>query len=275
MNMGVSLMSGNNQKNIAEELNKTMADINDLLAKSSNLYKGDEEMSEQEQAPEQQAPEQEFAEGEQSPEAGQELEQAPEQQAPEAGQEGEQGSDEQWEAEMSQHAKEMSDEELDMMLQLLMAEKESRGASQEQAPEQQAPEAAQQEQEFPEEAQKSMKEDFAKLTKSIDSVLEKIGKVSADVENLKKKPAATVTKPAASNPRKVQVLEKSATSNGNKPVERLNKSETVEFLQNQIRQGSRIVTASDVADFTYANSQADVENLQKSLAKRGVEFPKL
>lgn len=283
-------MSGENKStNIMEELSKTVEQINELLGKSSAMYKNEEMPEEEAAAPAEVAPEMEAApEAEAAAETAEppmDEAAAAEQAAPEmeAGAEQAQGED-QWEAEMAQHAQEMSDEELDKLLEMLMAEKEARSASQEgemapegaEAGEQAAPEMeapAEEEPQF-EEAEKSMKEDFLKLSKSLDMVLEKIGGLSAKVEKIESVAPAkkTVSKPAASN-RQVQVLEKS-----NKPAEsvaRLTKSESIEFLLGEMKKGNQLVDSRVITDFSYAQSQDEVNELQKSMAKRGLEFPKI
>lgn len=268
---------------VHEALKKTLADIEDMLAKSSSLQKAEDKKEEkkedkmekaegdeqEQQAPVEQeaAPEAPAAPAEMAPEA-------PAEQAPAAeGQEGEQSQEESAE----QHASSLSDEELDMMLQVLMAEKEKRSSAQSEGQEgqEQSQEAPAQEAQ-PEQMQMSMKDDYAKMHKSMESLVSMVTDLKAEVAASKAAPAAqkpaqakTTSKAAASNLKDVQVLEKST------PVaKRLSKSETNEFLQGQIRKKNPLVSSKNIVDLNYINSDEELHAMQDELTKKGLEFPK-
>ena len=258
--------------NVYEALEKTMADINDIvaLAKSAGLAKaededkmekaepGEEEMPAPAPAPE--------ASGEMPPAAA-EGEPAPESEmmGEEGAPEGEAGQEESAE----QHAESMSDEELDMMLQILSQEKEKRAAAQAAPAEGAAPAPGEGSPEG--QMQMSMKDDYAKMHKSMTEMSAQLAEVSkelAAVKNAPKSNGKVTTKAAASNHKDVQVLEKSS------PVaKRLSKSETIEFLQGQIRKRHPAVSAMLVAEVNLANPE-ELTAIQDRLAIQGVDFPK-
>lgn len=241
----------------------TMSEINELLAKSmpAPMMKDDQapapEGIEDEAAasPDMSAPEAEGA----APEMG-----APE--APEA--EGAEGQGDEM-AELSAHAQSLSDEELDQMIQLLMQEKDSRGAA---APEAQAPDMAPPAAPAPDmEAQKSMNA----MHKSMSVVISSLEKLTKEVEAIKTaKPAAkpAVQKAVVTNTQ--QVMQKSG-SVATKPVERLNKSETESFLMGRMRAGDRNITTRDITNLNYVQSDAELKSYQDALTKQGVVFPKI
>jgi chemotaxis protein histidine kinase CheA len=258
------------EKQALEAVMKTTAEIEDLLRKSGygDLSKAaPEEEGSQADAIEDQAQAPEGAEAA-APEA-------PAEEAPEGAGEahGEPDGDESHAA-MQAQAKELSDEELELMLSVLTAEKETRGAGAEAAaPEAQAPAAPA----APAPAEKSMKDDFAKLNKSVQQMADSIAKLTGEVTALKTaKPASkpATTKPVASNG--VQVLEKSQSA-PSKPskVERLNKSESIEFLLNELKKGNQLVNSGVVAEMNLMKSQEDVNEYQDRLTRQGLSFPKL
>jgi hypothetical protein len=239
----------------------TMAEINELLAKSMPMPMQKDDM----EAPEAGAPDQEGAPAPEGLEAQAEQESA---EAPEA--EGAEGEDQDEMAELAAHAQSLSDEELDQMIQLLMQEKDTRGAAQ--APEaegQMAPPAAPQDME----AQKAMKEDYAKMHKSMSVVIESLEKLTKEVESIKAKPAAKAPVQKAVVTNSQQVMQKSGSAPA-KSVQRLSKSETESFLLGRMRVRDPNVNTRTITDLGYVNSDAELASFQDSLAKQGVEFPK-
>lgn len=256
--------------NVYEALEKTMADINDIvaLAKSSGLAKDtkeDDKMKkadpEEEQTPPAPAPEEAPAE-EFAP--AQEGEQAPAQEMPGDEQpEGEEGQGE--EETVEQHAESMSDEELDMMLQVLSAEKEKRASAQT------APEQAPPAQEGQGQLEMSLKDDYAKMQKSMNDMSAQLAKVTEELVSFKTptKTSKVTSKVTASNTKDIQVLEKSSAV-----AKRLSKSETIDFLHGQIRKRNPLVSSDVVADVNLARTDSELAAIQDSLAVKGLEFPK-
>lgn len=231
----------------------TMSEINELLAKSMPMHKDGPE--------DQTAPMPEGMEGQ----AEQEAAEAPAPESPE--QEGAEGQHDEM-AELAAHAQSLSDEELDQMIQLLMQEKDQRSAAQAPA-EGQAPAAPAPAED---EAQKAMKEEYAKMHKSMSVVIDSLEKLTKEVEAIKTKPAAkpAVQKAVVTNSQ--QVMQKSGTVAA-KAVQRLNKSETEAFLLGRIRAKDPMVSSRTLIDLNYVQSDADLGNFQDSLVKQGVQFP--
>src|SRR5690606_29274315 len=125
--------------------------------------------------------------------------------APEADAGAEMNQEGDQQAELEQHAAELSDEELATMLEILSNEMEKRHAAGEDQEGQEgaAPEA----QPAPAELERSMKSEFAKLSKSFTSEIEKLKKsvdsLKSENESLKKKMALPRSKPASTNARGV------------------------------------------------------------------------
>lgn len=262
-----------NEKEILDAIAETTKQINEVLAKSGYaLAKNDEEneMPPQESEVPDEAPAPEAAQAPEGEPEGQPEDGAP---APEGEQEGQPEGDGMAE-ELKAHAKEMSDEELEMLLQILMTEHESRSApSQEgEAP---APEAAPAP-EMPEGAEKSMKEDMSKLSKSMETVVSAMEKIAKEVENLKTKKPVASAKPAATN-RPVQVLEKSDKPTASKKPEgqRLTKSQTHDFLQNEIRKGNKSVDSGMAIDALYKSTDEELYAYQDELVAKGISLPRL
>jgi hypothetical protein len=254
-----------NKNKVLEAVQDTLGEIQDLLQKSGydmSKAEGEQEAPEApemgaEQAPQEAAPE---AEGEQAaPEMG--AEQAPEAEGEQAPAE---GSDE-----LAAQAKDLSDEELDHMLEVLLSEKESRhgGEGEQAAPEaaaEQAPEAA------PEAAEKSMKSEFASLAKSMTDSIERLSKEVADLKATKAPaPAKVTSRPAVSN--KQQVLEKSTPAKQQK--QRLSKSDTLTFLENRMRQRDPAVNSLVIAEICNVRDDSELANIQDRLEVQGVQFP--
>lgn len=231
-----------------EQIMKTTEEINDLLAKSGyKMSKADEDQMEkpmdQEMAPDEMQQEPEMPEEDNSEEMMQEGEE-----------DDEQG--------LAEQAKQLSNEELDMMIEILMAEKQNRGAEMQQEPEMSEP------------AEKAynMKKEMGVMAKSMESLVNSVESLAKEVSSLKKTEIKkAVSKPAATN--SVQVLEKSTSSK--KEPARLSKSESVDFLLSELRKGNTIVNRDVIADFNLAKSDEDLHNLQKSMEKLGLTFPKV
>jgi len=183
---------------------------------------------------------------------------------------------------LSAEAQELSDEELDMLLECLMSEKESRMGSEQPMDDDQGEDDSSDESEDP--AEKSMPAEYSKLGKSINRKNKKLKKslnVLVDVvESLAKKVEA-LSKPAPSqkivnkaapvaNLQDVQVLHKSTPAS-----KRLTKSETVDFLEGQLKKGNRMVDSGLMYDVASAKTDEDLHKVQDSIVKKGIELPKL
>jgi hypothetical protein len=257
------------KEELAQAINSTLAEVQDLLRKSDVLSK-DDDMDGDDQQPkvDEVGEQQPSPDAPPAPPAGGEGEMPP---APPAGGEGEmppgEGQPDQSQ-EMAQHVKELSDEELDMMLDLLMQEKEQRHAGQQQdpgmapggAPAPGAPPAPP----VQDETMKSMKSEFASLAKSIADL-------KGDLDSLKKsqsqvKKPVVVTKPAATN--NVQVLQKSEPT-----VEPLNKSDTIRFLETEQRRGNKTVNTDMIATVNACRDDSDLRSAQKEISKMGIKLP--
>jgi hypothetical protein len=243
-------------KEILDALNQTNQEVQALLAKSGIMQKdggmpapeGDEG---QEPAPE--GMEGQEPEGAPAPEGDEGQEGAPE------GTEGQEGGEDH-QAALMQQVKEMPDEELDHMLEVMMAEKEARSASQG-APDQGQP----QPQPAPEPAEKSYGADLAK---SMSAMAQAVQSLTKEVQTLKtaSKPAVKVTsKPAATS---VKVLEKSAPQ-----PKRLAKSETVQFLLGQVRAKNPLVTSTHIAQVNNIHDDESLAQWQDRMALEGLKFP--
>lgn len=198
--------------------------------------------------------------------------------APPAGAEG-QGEDPA--AQLAEQAKQLTDEELDHMIEALMSEKEARHGGEGQG--EGAPmgaegqgEATGEGEQMPleapsgDEAQKSMKSEFANLAKSMATIANAVGSLTKEVTAMKAgKPTTkpTTTKPAVTS--RQQVLEKSTPIKG-----RLNKSETSDFVLGQQRAGNRQITAMDVAEISLSRNDQELHAVQDRLAvNANVKFP--
>lgn len=198
------------------------------------------------------------------------------------GEGGDMGGDQDPGAALAEQAKQLSDEELDHMIEALMSEKEARagaggegGGMPPPAPGGEgggeAPPAPAPAEEEPAPAEKSMKSEFASLAKSMTAMAGAITTLTAQVKDLKTapKPVAKVTaKPAAANVANAQVLHKSTPAK-----KRLNKSETMDFAQGEIRKGSKLFDRHVVAEINLAKSDAELAAIQDRLEIDGVKFP--
>lgn len=202
-------------------------------------------------------------------------------------QDGQQGD----EQSLEQQAQELADEELDMMIEVLMSEKQRRqGGSADGAPDMGAPPPADAagggappppEDPAMKSAALAKGKDFSsemtKMAKSMNSVLAAVDTLSKEVAKLKTpaKVAPVAAKPAVTN--RQQVLEKSTPSAAasTKTPQRLNKSESIDFLIGEVRKGNKIVDRDTVAEFNLAKSDEQLHDMQIALEKRGLAFPKI
>jgi len=181
---------------------------------------------------------------------------------------------------LAEQAKQFTDEELDHMIEALMSEKEARHGGEGQgegAPmgaEGQGEATGEGEQMPPEapsgdEAQKSMKSEFANLAKSMATIANAVGTLTKEVTAIKTgKPAGKpTTRPAVTS--RSQVLEKSTPVKG-----RLSKSETSDFVLGQQRAGNRAITAMDVAEISLSRNPQELHAVQDRLELHAnVKFP--
>jgi hypothetical protein len=266
-------MSDKNQ--VLNAISSTVDEIQELLAKSGwSMQKDDKMEDEAAAAPEAPAaPAEEAAapamEGEASEEAA-----TPPPPSPEGTELHAQGEPE----DMAAEAKALSDEELDGLLEVLMAEKEARmGAAGGEAPAAPAAPAAEKPaMEAPaaeKSLQMSMKEDYAKMTKSIEIMANSMEKLSKEVADLKSKPAQTsskvVSKPVVTNSQ--QVLNKSTEVEKTKA--RLNKSESLVFAEGELRKGNRLVDSRLIAEINLSQTQDELNAIQDRLSLEGLKFP--
>ena len=245
------------KQELEQEISKTMGEIADILKKSDMIKKDDEPLPDEikDQGEEIASDTTAQHEGAESPEM-ESQEHAEGQEAPdESGME---------EKSMADHAAELSTEELDELIDALMAEKEKRhGAEgQEAAPEMPPPEV-----------EKSMKEEFASLAKSMkDQVAEMFAGLKSEVDALKKSSVSskpkTVTQAAAFNPHNVQVLEKSTPAK-----QRLSKSETITFLQSEQRRRNPSVNTDLIADVVGCQDDKELHGVQDKMHKMGIKLP--
>jgi hypothetical protein len=242
------------KEDFEKEIKSAIDEISDLLAKSYPLAKDDEQEQAPEMAPEMEAPAPEM---EQAPEMAPEME-AP---APEM-QEGQEGQDEM--QDMEADLKSMSDEELDMLLEALQAEKAARQPAPE-APMAPAPE-------MDKSLQKSVRDMNERLEKALNDSNAQLAKITSELEELKKaKRPVVVSKPISSN--KVEALEKSQSFE--KQPERLEKSETVKFLETQVRKGNKQINARVMSDLHYCQTPEELVRFQDRLVNEGIveKFP--
>jgi len=256
-------MSVKTKEEMYQAIAHQMKDINEILAKSGYGMQKADEFQEEAPAP---APE-EGMEAAPAPEEGGEFDEAP---APEEGMEGgEEGAGDEME-EMRAHAQELSDEELDMMLEILTSEQANRGSAQpEEGGEfQEAPEEGMESAPEDEFAEKSMKEDYAKMAKSLENVIGVVDKLAKTVAISAKRPAQS--KPAATN--RTQVLSKSTSQSAPK-VERLSKSDSIEYCIGKIGE-SKHINSDVIATLNLTRSNEELHAVQDSLSKQGFEWPK-
>jgi len=261
-------MSGKKENELMANINSALSEVQEILAKSGY---GDMDKAEGEPDGDEGLPPPEGAEG--APEGAEGLEGAPEgAEGAEAAPEGAEGEQDPAQA-LAEQAQNLSDDELDHMIEALMTEKEARhggegegapapeGADQMGAPAAPAPSGL--------EAQKSMKSEFAGLAKSMTSLADALSKIGKEVADLKAAKATTskiTARPAVSS--KQQVLEKSA------PIkQRLSKSDTLSFLEGEMRKRNPIVNSTLVAEVNLTKTEGDLAQIQDRLSIEGLNFP--
>jgi hypothetical protein len=176
--------------------------------------------------------------------------------------EGDEGDEEE---SLESSIKQMSDEELDHLMQIVSSEKQSRSAMGTAAGEEGAmqtpPPPAQ-----PNEFEKSIKAEFEKLSKSIEEIKKDVSEVkSAKLQKSLPKPAATNS---------VTAIEKNVSSgnSSNKKPDRLNKSETIEFALGKIGKGT---DSEMIAELNNIQSDEELHKFQDKLERKlGVQLPK-
>lgn len=273
-----------NKSELEQELVTTISEIGEFLKKSGVVLAKDDDQvgdvppehaepdADQMGGPSDQDADNVASEGEIAPEGDPSAAPAPEGD-PSAAPEG-QGDEA---GEMASHAAELSDEELESMLQVLMAEVEKRhaaGAGAEgAAPEgQPAPAAAPQPQAAPQALAASMKSELASLAKSVAEIASAVKGLTGEVVVLKKSAATSktvvVSRPAATSNQNVQVLHKSA-----QVKEPLSKSDTLTFLMSEQRNGNKKVDTDMIATVNACREQEDLANAQKNIEKLGIKLP--
>ena len=283
------------QQEALEALSKTLDEIQsllpkekqDALKKSGDMAKAevDEENPEAVEAAPEATPAPEAA-----PESNDAIaDQAQAEVAPEAAEHDEaaeppaEAMQDEGEKEMSAHAASLTDEELEMMLSVLMSEHEKRHASEAPAeegaaapaPEAAAPEAAPAMGKSSDLAkdeeglEKGIKKEFSKLNKSFQEATDTINGLKKDIEELKRAPKTkTVSKAAAANREGITVLEKSQ-----KPIERLTKSATADYLLAQQRLGNKAVGSEIIARVMATRNDEELFQTQDEIVRSGVKFP--
>ena len=253
------------------DINKSLDEMADLLSKSMKLAKDENgpaaEDKEAEAASQEAAPSAEPAGAEAAAPSADAADMAgAEAQDPDVGMAPES------EMSLEQHAAAMSDEELHEFIEVLMKEAEKRqgaGEGGEGAPAEAAPAAEPAEKSMPMEGMmKSFEAALSKITESFTA------KLNAVEEKLaKSQPAPAAPKAVVVNATPVSmngdVLEKSAPKR-----ERLTKSETSSFLINKMKEGNRLVDSDDVARVNATKTADQLYQIQDTLSKRGIEFPK-
>ena len=184
-------------------------------------------------------------------------------------------------AELAEHFSSMSDEELGMLQSALEQEMATRqgGMDQEQDMGMDQDQGQDMGMEQEPEMEKNYKDDYLKLTKSFNGMMKKmeslnktVSTLSNEVTTLRKSRKNVASKVAIS--RRSDALEKSAPAKGK--TERLNKSETEEFLLGQMRERkSSAVDRWTMIDLHHVNSDVDLASFQDNLIRKGVQFPEI
>lgn len=231
-----------------EELQKSIAqssaDLVELLRKAApdfDKLEDDKEEGEpsQDAAPAADAPSQDEAP-------------APDAPAPE-GQEEQEGADEA--DELAQHVASMTDEDLQMLVEAVMAEAQKRKS----AP---APEAQPAPQ--PEQAEKAMKDEYLKLTKSVEAMAKAIECLTKEVDTMRTQPMKKSISKAADFS-SAQIVDKVAPT----PA-RLTKSETVDAVLCAIRRNDPIADSRMMAQVNNCRTEEDLHKVQDMLRVKGI-----
>lgn len=187
--------------------------------------------------------------------------------------------------EMAMHMSEMTDEGLHTILEIIEAELSKRSGAAEGGEMGADPAmdkgdyAMGKSDEDEDDMEKNTKEDYMKMAKSVTEMGAAMKVMADEIKSLRKSQPAkksqgnVTSKPAATAKPQVQVLNKS--DEPTKQPERLGKSDTVDFLNEQIRNGNRQVKSDHVWAAHSATSEQDLWAIQDDLRKKGLEFPKL
>lgn len=246
-----------------EAVTKTANEVKDLLAKSlpppppamgkaspAPMMKADDQDADDQvppMAPEGEAP---------APQGGEGMEQQP----PMPGQEGQGGVDE-----FAQEISSMSDEELDMLLQALAQEMETRqGAQQQQGSPDMPPPAPQA---APQAAAPASSPEMDAMKAENISMRKSMQAMNASIESLKKSLAAPATRPASMN-KTTQVVSKST-----KEPELLNKSEVITHLETLRKSGNRSVDVDLMWTANYAKSDEEIKGVYHAAKLKGINIP--
>lgn len=249
------------QQELAAEISQSLIETAELLKKSQYMQKEDDKMQPEEDTAE--VPPQ--AEGESGEVVGDAAPETPAEEVPAEG-----------EGEMSleQHLDSMSEEDLHALIEAALSTLEARAGGNsvdgEEMPEAPAPQVPSEESPM----EKSIKTEHEAMKKSIADLTDLVSKQAGTIETLQKsqvKPAApkVTTRPAPAN--KVEVLKKSEAA----APQRLQKSETVQFLLGKQREGNRHVNSDVISRANACRSDADLHELQDNLTKLGMIFPKI
>lgn len=226
------------QEQLMKAMQDSLAEINTILKKSDHPEAESEMLEEQASA--------EIPQEESSPEASSEDPMAPEAPAPEEPQE----------EDLAAMAQSMSDEELQMMLEILQSELASRQTEAPAAPEASAPDAL----------AMSMKEDMSKMAKSIEALANVVGTLAKSQAAAPARPQ-TVSRPATTN-RPVVVNKTPEAPKSSK----LSKSETSNFLLGELKKGNKAVTSEMVAAVAYVKED-ELPAFHESLRAEGINVP--
>lgn len=251
------------QEVILEAINKTTSEIQDLLRKS--LPEFEKAMDDDQELPDPtENKTNDAVAGEGSEDAGPQGEAGEE--AGEAGEaQGAEGADQMGEdggAEsdaLEQHLQSMPDDELQMLIEAAMAENQKRQANQ-QPPEGQTPPPPA----ATEPAEKAMKEDYLKLTKSLETITNAIESLAKDVAGLKSLKKSVTSAPLATNSQTV-----SGKRTSEKPVQRLSKSETIDVLMSKVGKDKN-VNSDLIATVNACRDEETLANIQDTLKNKGI-----
>ena len=259
-------MKFKSEKEAIQAVNSALDGVEKLMKSwaQGDMSKDDGQEPDQIEGQDQESPEDQAQEG-----VPTEAQEGPHDESQEPAPEGQEGGEGDERAAAEQHAAELSDDELQMMVQILQAEMEKRQASQGQEG---APAAA------PEAApaapagnlERSIKAEFSKLAKSfqteIESLKKSVGALKTENESLKKKMSMPVTKPVSMNGRAVE--KKTAAA-----PEKLNKSETVDYCLNLQRSGNKAINSDLIAAACAVRSEEDLDEVHSRIRYAGIKFP--
>jgi hypothetical protein len=256
----------NKKVNLEQEIKTAISEIDKLMKSMQPMQKDGDQPDELKQQADEAA---ESA-------ASEDQNEAPGQEPSPEGEQAPEGEDEGM-AELQEIISQMSEEELQHLAALVQEILESKKAP---APEGQpapAPEGQPAPAPAPNEFEKSLKGDLAALTKSMQAIAVTVESLSKEIKEVKKAPKSPIvtSKPVAMNVKGYEVLEKSTSGESGKKQERLNKSETIEFLMGKIGKGEKYITSDTIATVNAIREEKELHAFQDALTKKGVQFPKL